>query len=303
MKKLIAAIVIASIGAAFADPYYVYDYKASIKRLDISAKYVSKTAAVTQKYSVKSDTIQGYVTVPVCKDCTGTLDSSIGIKDDGFAYLTMKGNSKNVNGKQYAVLKTPVKASIGVFGGEQYMDGKIVDTKKVNQAWMALDFPLTAEQFDTALLVAKKDVSAGVPLAFLGLSNLGENPDRIDVQNTGFGTAKVQTSSVFDFCDGQTSSSCLSVSSISGTLVGYPLYMAACYHKPMWDLCKVEPAGEIPDAVICGSWTLKFNKSLTNQYAENGETAILSKFKTTKFVEIDASGAFQNYTAPTSSEK
>ena len=159
MKKLIAAIVIASIGAAFADPYYVYDYKASIKRLDISAKYVSKTADVTQKYSVKSDTIQGYVTVPVCKNCTGTLDTSIGIKDDGYAYLTMKGNSKNVSGKEYAVLKAPIKASIGVFGGEQYMNGKIVDDKKVNKAWMSLDFPLSVAQFDTALLVAKKDVS------------------------------------------------------------------------------------------------------------------------------------------------
>ena len=296
MKKLIAAIVITSIGAAFADPYYVYDYKASIKRLEISAKY-NKKDGVTQKYSVKSDSIIGFVTLPICIECgvEEGIATSLGIKDDGYAYLTLKSNSKLVKDADYAVLKTPVKASIGVFGAEQYMDHEIVDEKKATQAWMALDFPVLKEQFDTALLVAKKDVSAGVPLGFYGLTNTGENEDRIDIQNTGFGTAKVQKSTTFDFCYGPKSTQCLSVATISGTLVGYPTYLAACDATPIWDLCDVSEAGEINQAVISGTWSLKFNKKLTDDSNDsNGvftEDYILAKLGAKGYVVIDAEGA------------
>lgn len=289
MKKLIAAIVIASVGAAFADPYYVYDYKASIKRLEISAKYNSKAKYVTQKYSVKSDSIIGYVLLPVCSNCEGTIESSLDIADDGYAYLTLKSNSKLVAGQDYKVLKAPIKASIGVFGADQEMDGTIVDVKKANQAWMALDFPIDAAQFDTAMLVAK-DASAGVPLGFYGLTNVGELADRIDIQNTGFGTAKILSSTSFDFCLGSSTKTCLSVATISGTLVGYPGYLAACDHTPIWDLCDVSETGEINEAVISGTWSLKFNKKMTNDYYDLGEIAILSKMGAVDYVEIDADG-------------
>ena len=63
MKNLFTAILIAVVSTSvFAAEYYVYDYKASIKRLDyvLTTKKVAKVDTVIQKYKVASDTIKGY---------------------------------------------------------------------------------------------------------------------------------------------------------------------------------------------------------------------------------------------------
>ena len=56
MKNLFTAILIAVVSTSvFAAEYYVYDYKASIKRLDyvLTTKKVSKVDTVIQKYMVE----------------------------------------------------------------------------------------------------------------------------------------------------------------------------------------------------------------------------------------------------------
>ena len=90
MKNLFTAILIAVISTSvFAAEYYVYDYKASIKRLDyiLTTKKVSKVDTVIQKYKVASDTIKGYVVIPACIYCTTAQDgaaSSIGMESEGW---------------------------------------------------------------------------------------------------------------------------------------------------------------------------------------------------------------------------
>ena len=79
MKNLFTAILIAVVSTSvFAAEYYVYDYKASIKRLDyvLTTKKVSKVDTVIQKYKVASDTIKGYIVVPACIYCTTAQDGA-----------------------------------------------------------------------------------------------------------------------------------------------------------------------------------------------------------------------------------
>ena len=181
MKKLIAAIVIASIGAAFANTV-VYDYKASIKRLDLNMKKSTykingvKRTGILQSFSVKSDTIQGYVQLQLCAACDGSaVYSSNGELNEGaYAYLTLKGdkyskviqrpeylfidydptegyiaNTKLANSGDYLyVLKTPIEARSAIFGASQALKGDdagyIINPKQNNKAWLTLDFYMPA---------------------------------------------------------------------------------------------------------------------------------------------------------------
>lgn len=316
MKKLIAAIVIASMGAAFADaPTIVYDYKASIKRLDLQLKYVKKANAVTQNFKVVSDTIQGYVTLPLCDNCLPEAEQGITTTDDpeefnGYAYLTVKGNKYAKQFKRF-VLKTPAFASAAVFGSDAWVaDSDPIDAKKNTKAWMALDYALPANgeiapDFDIAPLL--KNAVSGADdlqyLGFLGLAHFGN--DGVFVQNTGFGTAKVVTTKTpgsASLCGGYVPGkeyNCTIVNTISGTLVGYPWYKGPCDHLPMWDVCVATDADGVAqytmvnDSVISGTWNLKYNNKLSD--AANKEAAILAALKADKNVmyEIDEDGALK----------
>lgn len=313
MKKLIAAIVIASMGAAFAEaPTIVYDYKASIKRLDLQLKYVKKSNAVAQNFKVVSDTIQGYVTLPLCDNCLpedqrgiDSTDQPVDFIDNdsdysGYAYLTLKGN-KYAKDYKRVVLKTPAYAMAGVFGSDAWVTStQPIDAKKNTKAWMALDYSLHNTNFIADFDVSpvlKNQISiinpeTGEPdymfLGFLGIGHIGNVP--VQVQNTGFGTAKVVTtrtpgsaSLCGGFVDGK-EYNCTIVNTISGTLVGYPWYLGACAHNPMWDICLATDAvtgklvyRQVANSVISGTWSLKYNSKLSD--AGNKEEAILKALK------------------------
>ena len=323
MKKLIAAIVIASMGAAFAAevPTIVYDYKASIKRLDLQLKFVKKASAVTQSFKVVSDTIQGYVTLPLCDNClpadqTG-IDSTDGVDFNGSAYLTLKGN-KYAKDYKRVVLKTPAYANAAVFGSEAWVSStQPIDPKKNTKAWMALDYNMPAigarlvedvnaawPDFDISPVLKNQisiiDPVTGKPdylyLDFLGIGHVGNLG--IAVQNTGFGTAKVVTTKTpgsASLCGGYVSGqeyNCTIVNTISGTLVGYPWYLGACGHIPMWDVCVADVTTTdattgattttkqykpVIDSVISGTWNLKYNNKLSDE--ANKEAAILKALK------------------------
>lgn len=319
MKKLIAAIVIASMGAAFADaPTIVYDYKASIKRLDLQVKYVKKSQLASQSFKVVSDTIQGYVTLPLCDNCLapeleGISRTDLNDEYIGYAYLTLKGN-KLAKVVDRIVLKTPVYAGAAVFGSEQYTSAyessDPIDPKKNTKAWMGLDYVMPAigaiePDFDlSAAMGLGPDPDDLVSVGFLGLAHKGNAG--IYVQNTGFGTAKVvttKTPSAASLCGGYVSGkefNCTIVNTISGTLVGYPWYKGACGRTPMWDLCvETNADGSISyidsaeDSVISGTWNLKYNNKLSEIAPEYQEAAILDKLKVSilSMYEIDEEGA------------
>ncbi len=337
MKKLIAAIVIASMGAAFAEaPTIVYDYKASIKRLDLQLKYVKKSNAVAQNFKVVSDTIQGYVTLPLCDNCLP--DDQVGIEStdqfvdfidndsdySGYAYLTLKGN-KYAKDYKRVVLKTPAYAMAGVFGSDAWVTStQPIDAKKNTKAWMALDYSLHNTNFIADFDVSpvlKNQISiinpeTGEPdymfLGFLGIGHVGNN--QVQVQNTGFGTAKVvtqKTAATASLCGGLVPGeeyNCTIVNTISGTLVGYPWYLGACAHNPMWDICLVSVIDEqtrkpklvyrqVANSVISGTWSLKYNSKLSD--AGNKEEAILKALKVTDakaMYEVNVNGGLKSGT-------
>lgn len=287
MKKILFAVLASTFATALmAD--YVYDYKASIKRINPTYKVrtVDKAKAVTESYSVVSDTLSGYVIVPACIACDSEagVESSIAEDFAGKAYIVRKGD-KYVK----SVLKTPTVMGSAIFGA--YVNNTTSDNtprasiKDAKQAWMYLAY---ASQDSEAVLssdvVLKKVGATDLNYGFLGFDNLGI----VTITATGFGTAKIMSKAeVTDlgFCGDTTTPgwSCQYINTISGTLIGLAEYQGPCNVTPMWDLCYSEDKNHdsVNDAVVTGTWTLKFNKSLSAVAADEKEAAILKKLKAT----------------------
>lgn len=286
MKKILFAVLASTFATALmAD--YVYDYKASIKRINPTYKVrtVDKAKAVTESYSVVSDTLSGYVIVPACIACDEEgVSSSIAEDFAGTAYIVRKGD-KYVK----SVLKTPTVMGSAIFGA--YVNNTTSDNtprasiKDAKQAWMYLAY---ASQDSEATLssdvVLKKVGATDLNYGFLGFDNLGI----VTITATGFGTAKIMSKAeVTDlgFCGDTTTPgwSCQYINTISGTLIGLAEYQGPCNVTPMWDLCYSEDKNtdSVNDAVVTGTWTLKFNKSLSAVAADEKEAAILKKLKAT----------------------
>lgn len=292
MKKFLAAMLVASFGAGLIAQTLVYDYKASIKRIDAkySIKKIDKVQWVTESYAVASDTISGYVTLPACVACNadGTLTSMDSAEFAGYAYLVRKGDKFAKKSGLPFVLKTDAYANAAIFGAYiQIVNGgdnaPLADIRAANKAWMWLDYLLpqtTAFDVIDSQLVVKKAASIALGYGFLGLDYTGtEEP----VYHTGFGTAKILSwfeAADLGWCEMEEDieGSCQYVASISGTLVGYPQYQGPCDLTPMWDVC-YDGDQIVNDAVISGTWTLKYNKSLSTAAEASKEAAILGKLK------------------------
>lgn len=287
MKKILFAVLASTFATALmAD--YVYDYKASIKRIDPSYKVrtVDGSKAVTENYNVVSDTLSGYVVVPACIACDENgVSSSITEDFAGTAYIVRKGN-KYV--KQ--VLKTPADMASAIFGA--YVNNTTSDNtprasiKDAKKAWMYLAYASQdSEATISSEVVLKKVGATDLNYGFLGFDNIGI----VEIEAAGFGTAKIMSKAeVTDlgFCGDTTTPgwSCQIINTISGTLVGTAEYQGPCGVTPMWDLCysvENQNTDSVNDAVVTGTWTLKFNKSLSAVAADAKEAAILSKLKAT----------------------
>jgi hypothetical protein len=292
MKKILAALLVASFGVGLMAQNRVYDYKASIKRLD--AQFSAKKGNpnyVAASYKVASDTIQGYIILPDCLACTGgTIEKTIDNQAySNLAYLVRKGDKlAKANGYPY-VLRTPAFAEAAIFGA--YINAQkdttpLTSIKAANKAWMALEYALPTGNVEIPFnKVLKGYGSEAIGLGFLGLTQEGINLGRdAKIQHTGFGTAyqKEGTKTVGTLCgDVPGDKECRFVKTISGTIVGYPAYVGPCGKTPMWDVCYEKPADVAEDGVISGNWTLKYNDKVTVDYnkATDKEGVILKKLK------------------------
>lgn len=336
MKKLLATMLVGVVGVAAIAQTAVYDYKATFKRIDAIYKLRTidpdgsgsfpKAQYVTESYGVKSDTITGYVVLPLCLEClNGTLESSEDFtvtSDDfvPFAYLVRKGDTltkKYWDGDTISakyVVKTPVAAKAAVFKSTVYTatatasSNPAVSVPKTMSAWMTLDYAIpTAEDayLNPGHVISKAastDPSNMLIYGFLGLDNNYGNADVADlydagegyVVNKGFGTASVVTTSTpgsIGVCAAVpgSSSSCNIISSISGSMAGEFGYQGPCGTTPMWDLCDVSNDGVINYAPIAGTWTLKYNKTMTNKGdTEAQEAAIQAKLGWADATQLEA---------------
>ena len=308
MKKTLIAMLIAVVSTSlFAADYYAYDYKASIKRIDLVVTYKKKTA-IMQKYKVANDTIKGVVLIPICANCLaqgGAAASIDSTSNNGFSDLAGKESDGNPipslgwfirvgdklsekYGKAYVAFDTDVFVSTAKFGAYTLGKNPAPQDRKNNKlAWMKLGYALTDNNEQIGVEAIEKRFSdETVDYRFLGVSN----SDAGYVVNTGFGTVKPTSETIehFNPCDGASNPdvySCDMVISITGTLCGGPqfdammdlnvptdpYYNGFCNTTPMWDLCN-----EATDhfAVICGTWTLKYNAKLTESYFNSGDIAV-----------------------------
>jgi len=310
MKKILAAILAGAFGLTAVAQTAVYDYKASFKRVNpvYKVRKVDKKNIVTESYGVSSDTITGYIILPKCDACVGgvvkTSEDNI-----GRAFLTRKGNKYYKTAKTPYVYKFNVWASSAIFGDNAYVLDHTAAavaqpsaTKDLKKASMYLEFDAPDVTALTLLADGKVDKANDYILLDKVIKNLGVNAENknhyvpygflgLDVQLAwiecyGFGTAKVDINGddgVVICTDTGKATPCATIQSISGSLVGSADYEGLCGAVPMWDLCVNVTTGkfvQISEAPLAGTWTLKFNKSLTKEgNAAAQETALLAKLQ------------------------
>jgi len=310
MKKILVALLVGAFGISAMAQSIVYDYKATVKRVDPQYKVrtikgsSSSYKAVTESYGIASDTISGYVVLPVCEDCDGDLETSLD-RDDfvGTAYLVRKGDKLSKKAGKPFIAVTDAEARAAIFGKDAYIvgypsNGNPSDVKNLKSAWMWMwvELPGATDTdpdtvIDSGLLIPAAP-GENVYLGFLGLDNLYEYSC---FRSTGFGTAKILSYSEaasLGFCDGAEASSwsCAIIQSISGTVQGEYFYEGLCGVTPMWDLCDPTDDGNTGYAPVTGAWTLKYNASLSKLPDSEKADAILKKLKATSadVIQVEA---------------
>lgn len=302
MKKILVALLVGAFGISAMAQSIVYDYKATVKRVDPQYKVrtikdsSSSYKAVTESYGIASDTISGYVVLPVCEDCDGELETSLDTDDFyGTAYLVRKGDKLSKKAGLPFIAVTEAEAQAAIFGKDAYIvgfpsNGNPSDVKKLKSAWMWMwieDLPGATDTsphtvIDSELLIPAAP-GEDVYLGFMGLDNIYA---QTCLKSAGFGTAKILSYSEaasLGFCSGSEPSSwsCAIIQSISGTVQAIFRYEGLCGMTPMWDLCDPTDDGNTGGAPVTGAWTLKYNASLSKLPDSEKADAILKKLKAT----------------------
>lgn len=324
MKKFLAALLIGAFGInaiaqttrefdPAADPSVVYDYKATFKRVDPQYKIRSLDSQkkVVESYAVKSDSITGYIILPVCSDCVTENDFAItssfeGDQFNGVGYFVRKDNKLIKNADIAWVAKVPVEAQAGIFGKNAYVidtdqnqypfaQNEYYTVKNLNSAWMALSFDVpdkvdySTSGFEGDLFI--KNITTdpdndedNISVGFLGLDH-GTDFERATLYNKGFGTVKtVGQSDAYSMglCGSTTTLgwNCSIIQSISGSMGAQYKIEGTCSVTPMWDLCNPDQ-NSVHSSVLAGTWSLKYNKTLTEVVPADKEDAILAKLRAT----------------------
>ena len=300
MNKFLTALIVGAISATTfaAGNSLVYDYKASVKRINPvtgNIKYTKdawdgKKADATKKlesYSVASDTLQGYLVLTACSTCAE--DGWIKFNADenkATLLVTRKGDKKKLAWKF-----TDVDINGGVFNkgvgvrpaGDTLVE-KATSLKKIKSAWMWLEYSTAIYGYNTA-----NKVYGGGKYPYYGI--LGEDYKSVEIINAGFGKAVggSQTDTIDGGICGESSSKtagCVRIDSISGSLVGYAEIDGPC-GTPMWDACELtivadagqgdQPSGKLSETAVSGTWSIKFNKKQTKAFntTEIDELALL----------------------------
>jgi len=160
MKKWIVLMCVfagsvASMAATMSGPQYlVYDYKASIQRLDIvisSIKYSLDTFDLTTNnatldcvsYQVVADSLKGYLFVPICQDCTADKSGS----DTSLPFRYQRSTS-DYDSMLY-LMRTADKSK-GVWKAWAHVDAGLFN-KGVGARPFDLEDPLNPDNLDDSL--------------------------------------------------------------------------------------------------------------------------------------------------------
>ena len=189
MKKVLFGMLIAAFGAGAVAQSIVYEYKASIKKLDAkykksSYKYNgSSLSGILVSYDDVSDTLEGYLQLAACNACGGDMDASadvegneatIWVKRKGDKYSSKSGVFVYADGtslKYYTAdrtwYKVPAEVGIAIYGDcVDVLNDKVLDEKHVSakKAEMGLDYEIMDEdEDDEELGIFGKDGQTGEP--------------------------------------------------------------------------------------------------------------------------------------------
>jgi len=284
MKKSLAAVcfLFVFVGSLANAQYRVYDFKASITRLDlqiVKVKYSENEFdqkgeivyplynGLADTYGTAKDTLSGYLVVPICLDCCeeceGAADTSLSFDEEYTAlFLTRKGDkTKSVwvfgEDEELEVGAALFNKGVAVRPDEDDLEPAPTSLKKLKSAWMYVDFSF-------------EDCADDAPYGKLGdwpYGFLGHGSAYGYLAMTGFGKAEVLTYTTQGsdaWCGPSTPSEtdwCFAVSSISGSVVGWVEQKPVCLLPAIWDVCDIE--SNVWEGVLNGTWSVKYNKKRT----------------------------------------
>lgn len=299
MNKLFTALLVTACAGAMAQTV-IYDYSASIKRIQPEVKKVkiSKFYTIGERYKVVSDKITGYVQLPICDDCNadGVDTTADEDKFTGIAWLTrndstLKKAAKAGEINYYTVVS--VKAKAALFGS--FVDVTLeqatnvaLDPKNAKNVWMSLSYAMPDTTINETLSLGYllKGTTYEVDYGMLGYTH----NTATTVYETGFGTAATAvTAGTIDICGKTDGYSCVVVNQVSGTITGWPGYEGPCGAMPMWDICDFD-GKTVSDAVICGTWSIKLDKKLTNAGDALAQAVAIATILTKNGYGLDATG-------------
>jgi VCBS repeat-containing protein len=252
--------------------WLVYDYRASIKRLDTRLDKVKysvgaydqkpNTEAYLDTATATSDSLRGFLLVPICVGCNenGTGTS---LEMDSYLYVTRKDD------KTGAVWKFGTAVSAGTFAKgvagrfnenvEDNLQQGPTSLKKLDEAWMVFAFDFLSPDGMTISGPFGVEYLYG----FLGTGSVDGN-----LVQAGFGKVKADKQSSVGVCGGSTVDACFMITSISGSLTGVSTWTYIC-GPAIWDICSLtaeSATGTLLDpstATVDGSWSVKLNKKVS----------------------------------------
>lgn len=280
MKKMLIALLVAVVSVTAMANVLVYDYKASIARLDVNLRKfkVNGTTINLDTADAKYDTLVGYVAIYACEKCNNSqmkASASTDPVNPAWIYVKRLGDKVAIKKAPKGWFRTPGVFAAAMFGPKAaYYDynGVKVDTRNQStRAWAylayAIGYPKSADP-ETGTMVPDGMKYSGEVYGFLGLGNLTSN-----YIHAGFGYVTYDPFQTDGDCGIINTDYCWKVYSIYGTLVATCKYTGKCGDY-IFDICSLKP---VADAIAYGTWSIKLNNKLSGAVDFTANDAVIAK--------------------------
>ena len=277
MKKLIT-LAVALIALNSMANVLVYNYKASIARLDVNLRAfrAGSSAINLDTASTRYDSINGYLAVYACSKCNDSQMRASSIQyNEGWIYIKRAGDKVAAKKAPKGWYRAPAQFASAMFGPKAAyysIDGITIDTRNSStRAWARLNYSITyptAIDEETGVEVPAGMKYAGEVYGFLGLGNLDSY-----FQHAGFGYVTYDPFTTDGACGSTNTDYCWKLYSIYGTLIADCTYAGKCGDY-IFDICSLAP---VADAVAYGTWTLKLNNALSGAADFTAADAAIAK--------------------------
>ena len=278
MKKMLITLLVAAISVTAMANVLVYDYKASIARLDVNLRKfkVNSIAINLDTANTRYDTLVGYLAIYACNKCNDSqMTNSAKFYNDAWMYVKRAGDKVAVKKAPKGWYRTPAEFAAAMFGPKAAyysIDGVTVDTRNQStRAWARLNYEIlypTSTDEETGADVPDGMKYSGEVYGFLGLGNLDSY-----FQHAGFGYVTYDPFTTDGACGVTNTDYCWKLYSIYGTLIADCTYTGKCGDY-IFDICSLAP---VADAAAYGTWTLKLNNALSGAVDFYANDAVIAK--------------------------